>query len=44
VAEGDEEIAYREGGALVLLVPLTTKNLLRAVLRVATQRCRRGRS
>jgi hypothetical protein len=35
---------YREGGALVLLVPLTMTNLLRAVLRVATQRFRRGRS
>jgi len=35
---------YRQGGALVLLVPLTMTNLLRAVLLVATQRFRRGGS
>jgi GNAT superfamily N-acetyltransferase len=35
---------YRNGGALVLLVPLTMTNLLRAVVRVATQRMKRSRS
>jgi len=32
---------YHEGGALVLLVPLTIDNLLRALVRFATQRFRR---
>ena len=35
---------YRRGGALVLLVPLTVTNLLRAVARVAAQRWRRPRN
>lgn len=35
---------YRRGGALVLLVPLTIGNLLRAVGRLATRRLKRRRS
>lgn len=35
---------HRSGGALVLLVPLTVANLLRAVGRVVTQRFKRRRS